>query len=58
MIPEEVEQRALALSVFGTLLMAGAGFGFAVLTHSVAILLDGAFSLIGFATGLPGAAAG
>ncbi len=52
MIPEEVEQRALALSVFGTLLMAGAGFGFAVLTHSVAILLDGAFSLIGFATGL------
>lgn len=50
--PVDMEQRALTLSVIGALMMAVAGFGFAVLTHSVAILLDGAFSLIGFATGL------
>ncbi len=47
-----LELRALTLSVIGALTMAIAGFGFAALTHSVAILLDGAFSLIGFATGL------
>jgi cation diffusion facilitator family transporter len=50
--PVDQEQRALTLSVLGALMMAVAGFGFAFLTHSVAILLDGAFSLIGFATGL------
>jgi cation diffusion facilitator family transporter len=50
--PVDQEQRALPLSVLGALMMAVAGFGFAFLTHSVAILLDGAFSLIGFATGL------
>jgi len=48
----KLEQRALTLSVIGTLLMAAAGFSFAFLTQSVAILLDGVFSLIGFATGL------
>jgi cation diffusion facilitator family transporter len=50
--PVDQEQRALTLSVLGALMMAVAGFGFAFLTHSVASLLDGAFSLIGFATGL------
>ena len=43
------ERRALKLSAFGALLMAALGFGFAVLTGSEALMLDGLFSLLGFA---------
>ena len=42
------EMSALNLSAVGNLGMAAAGFGFAVLTGSEALLLDGAFSLLGF----------
>ena len=41
------ERRGLRLSVFGALFMAALGFGFAALTDSQAVLLDGIFSLIG-----------
>ncbi len=41
------ESRGLQLSVFGALFMAALGFGFAALTDSRAVLLDGMFSLIG-----------
>jgi len=41
------ERRGLQLSVFGALFMAALGFGFAALTDSQAVLLDGIFSLIG-----------
>ena len=49
---ENLEKRGLRLSIIGALFMAGLGFGFAVLTSSDAVLLDGFFSLIGFAIGL------
>lgn len=49
---EKLEKRGLRLSIVGALFMAGLGFGFAVLTSSDAVLLDGFFSLIGFAIGL------
>jgi len=49
---EGLEKRGLLLSIIGALFMAGLGFGFAVLTSSDAVLLDGFFSLIGFAIGL------
>jgi cation diffusion facilitator family transporter len=49
---EKLEKRGLVLSIIGALFMAALGFGFAVLTSSVAVLLDGFFSLIGFAIGL------
>ena len=49
---ERLEKRGLVLSIIGALFMAALGFGFAVLTSSVAVLLDGFFSLIGFAVGL------
>jgi cation diffusion facilitator family transporter len=41
------ENRGLQLSVLGALFMAALGFGFAALTDSRAVLLDGIFSLIG-----------
>lgn len=41
------ERKGLRLSVFGALFMAALGFGFAGLTDSQAVLLDGIFSLIG-----------
>jgi len=47
-----IERRALIISVIGTLVMAGLGIGFSLITGSNAILLDGIFSLIGFAAGL------
>jgi len=47
-----LERRALIVSVIGTLVMAGLGIGFSIITDSNAILLDGMFSLIGFAAGL------
>ncbi len=47
-----LERRGLIVSVIGTLIMAGLGIGFSIFTQSNAILLDGIFSLIGFAAGL------
>jgi cation diffusion facilitator family transporter len=49
---ELLEKRGLWLSIIGALFMAGLGIGFALLTSSNAVLLDGLFSLIGFAIGL------
>lgn len=49
---ETLEKRGLWLSILGSLFMAGLGIGFAILTSSDAVLLDGLFSLIGFAIGL------
>ena len=49
---ETLEKRGLWLSIIGALFMAGLGVGFAILTSSSAVLLDGLFSLIGFAVGL------
>jgi cation diffusion facilitator family transporter len=49
---EILEKRGLWLSILGALFMAALGFGFAILTSSDAVLLDGFFSLIGFAIGL------
>lgn len=46
------ERNAILITVFGNLLMAGAGIGFAVATRSQAILLDGVYSLIGFGLAL------
>lgn len=46
------ERRGLLLSVWGALGMAALGFVFFLLTHSQAVLLDGAFSLIGALVGL------
>jgi len=43
------ERRALILSALGALIMAALGFGFAFLTGSEALMLDGLFSLLGFA---------
>ena len=47
-----LERRALIVSIIGALVMAGLGIGFSLYTQSNAILLDGLFSLIGFAFGL------
>ena len=47
-----VERRGLLLSVVGALGMAALGIGFFFVTDSVAVLLDGLFSLIGFAVSL------
>ena len=49
---EILEKRGLWLSIIGALCMAALGIGFALLTSSNAVLLDGFFSLIGFAIGL------
>jgi cation diffusion facilitator family transporter len=46
------ERRGLTLSVVGALGMAGLGLGFAALTNSRAVLLDGLFSLVGFVVSL------
>ena len=43
---------ALLVSVLGGLFMAALGLGFALLTDSDAVLLDGVFSLIGTAVAL------
>lgn len=54
--PEKVavdhERQGLLLSVLGALGMAFLGIGFHFVTDSEAVLLDGLFSLIGFAVGL------
>lgn len=47
-----MEERALKLSVWGAAMMALSGIGFAALTGSEAILLDGLFSGVSFAMGL------
>ena len=47
-----VERRGLLLSVVGALGMAALGIGFFFATDSVAVLLDGLFSLISFAVSL------
>ena len=47
-----LEKRGLWLSILGALFMAGLGIGFAILTSSDAVLLDGLFSLVGFVVGL------
>ncbi len=49
---EILEKKGLWLSILGALFMAALGIGFAILTQSDAVLLDGLFSLIGFAIGL------
>ncbi len=48
----QLERNGLLLSVFGALGMAGLGIGFALLTESDAVMLDGFFSLIGAAVGM------
>lgn len=48
------ERRAILITVFGNLLMAALGLGFALATRSQAILLDGVYSLIGFGLALLG----
>ncbi|MDG2383057.1 MAG: cation transporter [Pirellulaceae bacterium] len=48
---QELERRGLWLSVLGALLMAALGIGFAILTSSDAVLLDGVFSFVGCAVG-------
>jgi cation diffusion facilitator family transporter len=48
----DLERRALWLSVVGALFMSLLGFGFFIPTDSEAILLDGFFSMVGFAMGL------
>ncbi len=45
---EQTERKALLVSAIGALCLAGLGIGFALLTESDAILLDGVFSGIGF----------
>ncbi len=47
-----LETRGLWLSIVGCLLMAALGFGFAHLTGSEAIFLDGVFSLVNFVMSL------
>ena len=49
---ETLEKRGLWMSIIGALFMAALGIGFAILTSSDAVLLDGLFSLVGFAIGL------
>lgn len=49
-----VERNAILVTVFGNLLMASLGIGFAIATQSQAILLDGVYSLIGFGLALFG----
>ena len=45
---ERLEQKALWISGFGALVLAALGIGFALLSGSEAILLDGVFSTLGF----------
>lgn len=46
------ERQAILFTLAGNLIMAMLGFGFALATDSQAVLLDGAYSMIGFALGL------
>lgn len=46
------ERQAIRFTLAGNLSMAVLGFGFALATNSQAVLLDGAYSMIGFALGL------
>ncbi len=48
------ERRAILITVFGNLFMAGLGLGFALATRSHAILLDGVYSFFGFGLALLG----
>ncbi len=48
----DLELRGLKLSVAGAMGMAALGIGFFFLTNSEAVLLDGIFSLVGFAVAL------
>jgi cation diffusion facilitator family transporter len=48
------ESQGLTLSILGGCVMAGLGIGFAVVTHSEAVLLDGIFSLVGTAVAMVG----
>lgn len=45
---ERIEQRALRISMFGALVLAALGIGFAIFSGSEAILMDGVFSALGF----------
>lgn len=45
----QTERRAILTSVWGNLFMAALAFAFALTSHSQAVLLDGAYSLIGVA---------
>jgi cation diffusion facilitator family transporter len=47
-----VEQRALWIGAWSGLAMGGLGLGFGLLTRSEAIMLDGLFSVVGFAIAL------
>ena len=49
---ESLESRGLWLSICGCIFMAALGFGFAQLTGSAAIFLDGVFSLVNFVMSL------
>ncbi|MBC2601973.1 cation diffusion facilitator family transporter [Puniceicoccus vermicola] len=49
---QKAERNAILITVFGNLIMAGAGIGFAIATRAQAILLDGVYSLIGFGLAL------
>ncbi|MFW2441119.1 MAG: cation diffusion facilitator family transporter [Arenicellales bacterium] len=49
---QNLERRTLVFSAIGSLIMALLGFGFALLTHSEALMLDGLFSLLGFVMAL------
>lgn len=46
------ERQAILFTIVGNLAMAALGFGFALASDSGAVLLDGGYSLIGFALGL------
>lgn len=49
---QATEQRALGVSMVGTLFMGIAGIAAAILSNSQAILLDGLFSFVGFAAAI------
>ena len=48
----KIERRGLYVTLWGSAVMAVLGFGFAMSTHSQAILLDGYYSLVGLLVGL------
>ncbi|MEN7549123.1 cation diffusion facilitator family transporter [Rapidithrix thailandica] len=52
MTKQQIEQKAIKVSIGGTLFMALLGIIFAYLTDSEAILIDGLFSLVSFTMGL------
>lgn len=51
-VSHTLEKQGLRLSIYGALSMAALGIGFAVLTSSDAVLLDGLFSLVGCVVGV------